>query len=234
MFDVILNILEYKYFVGVLFFLPIYIYIFLNKNYRMSLIYSGFIYTFILVTGFVMTKLVNIPENLLINPGYWHPKTFFDLNNLTNGFGLEDILFMILVGGIAGVIVPFIKKEKIVFSIKKINFYSVLFAAFSACVFLKLTHFNLIDALLFFNLSGFFYLVILNPKLLKISFLGGISFGVLYFVLFLFLLFCFPGFISENYNLLRVPSFFVLGVPLEEVLFGITFGMFWSALMYHK
>ena len=42
-----------------------------------------------------------------------------------------------------------------------------------------------------------------------------------------------PGYINEVWNLPALSGVLVFGIPLEELLFGWTFGMYWSGVYEH-
>jgi hypothetical protein len=58
---------------------------------------------------------------------------------------------------------------------------------------------------------------------------SAVSFTVLYFVLFLMVLLLYPRFVHRYYNLPNLLGVYVLGVPIEELLFAATGGAIWSA-----
>ncbi|HWY53743.1 MAG TPA: lycopene cyclase domain-containing protein, partial [Terriglobales bacterium] len=57
---------------------------------------------------------------------------------------------------------------------------------------------------------------------------GTVVFTVLYFVLFLCVLALYPQFVQRYYNLPNLLGIFVVGVPIEELLFAATGGAIWS------
>jgi hypothetical protein len=59
--------------------------------------------------------------------------------------------------------------------------------------------------------------------------ISALSFTALYFFLFLCLLFLYPEFVQRYYNLPNLLGIYVLGVPIEELLFAATGGAAWSA-----
>jgi hypothetical protein len=42
-----------------------------------------------------------------------------------------------------------------------------------------------------------------------------------------------PGYIDAVWNLLALSGVSVFGIPLEELLFGASFGMYWSGVYEH-
>lgn len=222
--------LEYQYLIGMLLLpLPLFLFLYRNKNNRKIMIHSGIFFTLLLSACFIVGKTRSIPEHLSFNPGYWHPKTLFDLNTLTGGISIEDILFMFLAGGIAAVCVEYILNSKIRTGvIRKHHYLAFVFAILGGYLFYKITHLNLMWTLIAFNLSGALYIIAVRRDLIKHSLLGGVIFGGIYFALFLFFTLLFKDFIATNYTTNALLGIFVSNVPLEEILFGISLGMFWS------
>jgi hypothetical protein len=57
---------------------------------------------------------------------------------------------------------------------------------------------------------------------------GALSFTVLYFALFLIFLSLYPDFIQRYYNIPNLLGIYVVGIPIEELLFAATGGAIWS------
>ena len=57
---------------------------------------------------------------------------------------------------------------------------------------------------------------------------SAVSFTVLYFVLFLCVLLLYSQFVQRYYNLPNLLGIYVLGVPIEELLFAAMGGAIWS------
>ena len=63
--------------------------------------------------------------------------------------------------------------------------------------------------------------------------LGGGLFAA-YYAVFMFLLeWSAPGYISRVWNLPALSGVLIAGIPLEELLFGFAFGMYWSGVFEH-
>jgi len=72
-----------------------------------------------------------------------------------------------------------------------------------------------------------------RPDLGRRMIVGGVIFGVLYAAFILSLAVYVPGYIEAVWNLGVLSGVLLAGVPLEELLFGITFGMYWSGVYEH-
>jgi hypothetical protein len=75
--------------------------------------------------------------------------------------------------------------------------------------------------------------VLCRPDLARKTVLGGGIF-LAYYALFMAALVAFaPGYIDRVWNLPQLTGMRVLGIPLEELLFGFTFGMYWTSVYEH-
>ena len=72
-----------------------------------------------------------------------------------------------------------------------------------------------------------------RPDLTRKTFIGGVLFLVLYFVFFLSFNLIYTNAVQKFWNLSAISGILVLGVPLEELLFGFTFGLMWSGIYEH-
>lgn len=69
----------------------------------------------------------------------------------------------------------------------------------------------------------------LSPK----SLLGGLLFLGYYLVFVLGLVWSAPGYVERVWNLQALSGIVLAGVPLEELLFGFTFGLYWTGVYAH-
>ncbi len=67
---------------------------------------------------------------------------------------------------------------------------------------------------------------------LKMIVSGGLFLAV-YFVVFVFFNLAFPGYVVAVWNLKAISGVRLAGVPLEELMFAFTFGLYWSSLYEH-
>jgi hypothetical protein len=63
--------------------------------------------------------------------------------------------------------------------------------------------------------------------------LDGLLFLVYYSILLAGLEWTAPGYIERVWNLDALSGIFVLHLPLEELLFALTFGFYWSSVYEH-
>lgn len=195
------------------------------------MLWSGVFYAALMISGFIAVKVLkHVPAYQTINPGYWSPDTLFNLNSSTGGFSIEDLLFMIFFGGIAGVIYELVTRttpsDKSVSSGIKVSIpFAVLVAALVAH-----TGANLMYSIVAFGYAGACVVCLQRPDLVRRSLIGGFSFLVFYIMLYLIFLLFFPSFVAQNYHLNNVSGTLVLGIPFEEYLFAFGFGWMWSVI----
>jgi hypothetical protein len=72
-----------------------------------------------------------------------------------------------------------------------------------------------------------------RPDLKAKTWIGGLLFLVYYFAFFIALIATAPGYVERVWNLPTLTGILLLGVPLEELLFALTFGLYWSSVYEH-
>jgi len=75
--------------------------------------------------------------------------------------------------------------------------------------------------------------MVCRKDLKKKILVGGLMFLTLYFIFFFFFNLIFTDYIDQVWNFKEISGIRVLGVPIEELLFALTLGMFWSSLYEH-
>lgn len=73
-----------------------------------------------------------------------------------------------------------------------------------------------------------------RPDLANKSWVGGILFLIYYVAFLTGLEWSAPGYIDRVWNLQALSGVTVLRMPLEELLFAVTFGMYWSGVYEHS
>ena len=74
-------------------------------------------------------------------------------------------------------------------------------------------------------------ILILRKDLIKESVLGSMLFLILHFIiLFIFNMFIFPNNIANAWNFEYISGVTLLGIPIEELLWGAVFGALWAPL----
>jgi len=184
------------------------------------------------------TSLFGATEPIFV-PEYWNPPSLFDLAQRT-GFDIESFIFCFAIGGIGAVLynsltkqdlVPMSEAEK---QHRLHRFHRIaLLAPFVAFVPLYLLPWNPIYPSIACLAIGAIAAVICRPDLKGKTFVGGFLFLVLYAVFMLGLRLSVPGYIEQVWNLPRLSGMLVYGIPLEELLFGFAFGLYWTGVYEH-
>jgi hypothetical protein len=210
---------HYSYLVGVAIFWVAWIFCaLLGKAYRSEMRWGTLI-----AAPMALTSLLFVPQ-------YWTPPSLFDLD-LKIRVGIEDFLWAAAVGGIAAIVGEISLGERLA-SIRKSRrkrHYAPFFVA--AVVFLGLEfglHWKTMTSTIVALAVCALVLAYLRRDLILLMLVSAASFTVLYFVLFLMVLALYPEFVHRYYNLPNLLGVFVLGVPIEELLFAATGGAVWS------
>lgn len=185
------------------------------------------------------TMLFGLTEPLFI-PEYWNPPTLFDLAEKT-GFDIESLIFTFSIGGIGSVLYRLVKRIDIEpldpaeRSIRRhrVHFYILLTPAIVFILLALLTNLNHIYCGIIAMFLGALATLFCRPDLNKKIWMGGILFLILYFVFFEILNLLYPGYVEQVWNLRVISGILILGVPLEELLWGFAFGMYWSSIYEH-
>ena len=208
----------------------------LRKDLRRPMIWSGLFYIAILTIGFFILLFISNDPAQTITPGYWTPHTLLDLGQKTGGYAIEDALFMFFAGGIAAALYEFFFKIKI--TARKVgNFkrrYALLIGVLGVIVFHQVFYLNAIYLLIVFNFFGALTILWQRKDLTRHSILGVVLFLCIYILMFLFFKQIYPNFLENIYNLQLTSGVIFFGIPLEEYLFSLTFGMFWAPIYEYE
>lgn len=211
--------MEYGYLVGALtsiFFWSLVF--FARKDLRKQMIITGLLF----LPFFLFDKM--------LIPNYWQPRVLFDLYG-TVGFSLESIIFMFTASGLFAVLYELITKRREKTSFKvNLSKRTILFLIYIYSTFIILTgiglEIHLLSSLIpFVVIIGF--ITMQRTDLLKPIIVSGILGLGLYFISLLVLNYFLPDFFAETYHLKNLWGIFVLGIPLEEILWG----MYYPALI---
>ena len=135
------------------------------------------------------------------------------------------------VGGIASVVGEIFLKEKL--AARRKEHRKKHYAPFIVMlvVFLILDFFyptkNIYSTAIAFAVCAI-VVAFLRSDLIPTMFVGASVFTVLYFLLFVYFLVLYPGFIDRYYNLPNISRIRLLGVPIEELMFAASGGAVWS------
>jgi hypothetical protein len=186
----------------------------------------------------LVTALFGITEPIFV-PRYWNPPSLFELAQRT-GFDIESFIFAFAVGGIGMVLYTTLTGRALVplgaehRSERRHKFHRL--ALVGPIVLLVpgfLLPWNPIYPSLLALALGALAAVVCRPDLMKNTLVGGVLFLGLYAVLMLGLRWFAPGYIEAVWNLPALHGGLIYGIPAEELLFGLTFGMYWSGVYEH-
>lgn len=227
----------HAYIIGVLGLGILYVLLFFaRRDLRRVMIYSSLLYLAYGFIIFLFIKLIATEPARTINPGYWTPPSLGDLNSRTGGYGFEDALFSLFVGGIAAGLYDLIFKVRISKrSDKKLKKgHALLFALIFSSAIFALTPINAIYLFILLQFLGACAIVCQRRDLLLHVLEGGVFFMVLYGLLFLIFRMLFPYFIGSYYHLQRTSHIYIFDVPLEEYLYALTLGMMWAPIYEYE
>ena len=185
------------------------------------------------------SSFFGLTEPLFV-PEYWSPPSLFDLAQKT-GFDIESLLFVFGVSGLAVVIYERIfrvQHERVSAEEKhqpRHKFHLLALFSFPVILVLLLifTNLNPIYSTFIALISGGLFTWYCRPDLKKKMLVSAFIFLGLYFVFFLTFIAMYPGYVEKVWNLAAISGILILGVPLEELMFAIGFGFFWSSVYEH-
>ena len=168
----------------------------------------------------------------LYMPQYWNPPT---IGNLLGRYGvsLEDILLGFLIGGVAAVLYEYVKTRRTKRPLIARSYPHLLSAAVFTCVYvvgLALLPLKPLHVLVIAMLLGAIVVVVYRQDLVPEMFWSCLWFAVLYWGLFSLFIWLFPDFITTYYNRDYLSGLWLGAVPVEEIMFAATTGLFWSVL----
>ncbi len=185
------------------------------------------------------TGLTGLTEPLFV-PEYWSPPSLFNLNALT-GFDIESVLWAFGVGGIVVVLYEYIFRtahrhlSRTEQHGHRHRFHHIAVGATPVLLIALLVFtdwnpiYSSILALLVGGIATWYCRPDLKKKMLASA---GLFLGV-YFLYFLTLIGMYPGYVAQVWNLSAISVVPILGIPLEELLFALSFGFMWSSVYEH-
>jgi Lycopene cyclase len=184
------------------------------------------------------TVLLGLTEPIFV-PRYWRPPSLFDLA-LRTGFDIESVIFTFAIGGIGSALYDTLTRRDFA-PVSTVERHSsrhrlhrlALLTPFVLFVPLYFLPWNPIYPSLLCLLIGAIASVICRPDLRRKTLFGGLLFLGLYGVFMLGLRWFSPGYIEGVWNLHALSGILIAGIPVEELLFGLAFGMYWAGVYEH-
>jgi hypothetical protein len=185
-----------------------------------------------------LTAPLGLTEPLFV-PAYWNPPSLFDLAHRT-GFDIESLIFCFAIGGLASagyrVLAP-ASEHGLTPHARNSHLHrwhrAALASPFPVFGVLLLLSWNPIYPAIAALFTAALAAGLCRPDLWRNTLVGGVVFLLLYAVFMLGLKCLWPGYIEAVWNLGDLIGWRPVGLPLEELLFGFSFGMYWSSVYEH-
>lgn len=182
--------------------------------------------------------LFGLTEPLFV-PEYWDPPSLFELARRT-GFDIESFIFAFALGGVGAVLynglsgremAPVADRERR--HPRHRRHRIALLTPFVAFPIFLVLPWNVIYAGITAMLAGAIAVWLCRPELLRKTWVGGLLFLGFYTIFLLGLKWSAPGYIEQVWNLPALSGVVWYGLPLEELLFALSFGLYWAAVYEH-
>ena len=188
-----------------------------------------------------LTALFGLTEPLFV-PAYWNPPSLFDLAHRT-GFDIESLIFCFAIGGLAvagyRALAPTAEealapRERGSRRHRRHRWHRAALASpfFVFAAFLLLP-WNPIYPGIAALCVGTVASGLCRPDLWRYMLVGGLVFLALYAAFLLGLRLLWPGYIEAVWRLDDLIGWRPAGLPVEELMFGGAFGMYWSSVYEH-
>ncbi len=184
------------------------------------------------------TALFGVTEPIFV-PAYWNPPSLFELARRT-GFDLESLIFSFAIGGIAAALYDALQRQELVAIApperrRPLHRFhpAALLLPFLLLVPLYVLPWNPIYPSIVCLMIGAAASALCRPDLKGRILVGGALFLGLYAVFILGLKWFAPGYIEQVWNLPALTGVLIYGIPLEELMFGFTFGLYWAGVYEH-
>lgn len=142
---------------------------------------------------------------------------------------------MFFVGGIATFVYEYFFRVKI--KLKKTYNHHIkapLIGITGSVIFALIFDLNLMYSLIVLGLAGANSIWIERKDLIKHSLIGGLILMIIYFLAFRLYITIFPNFIEQFYNTENLLGIMIFGVPVEELIYAIGFGLMWAPIYEYE
>ncbi|WP_422022415.1 lycopene cyclase domain-containing protein [Pyruvatibacter mobilis] len=192
----------------------------------------------VLIWSSLFTTPFGLTEPLFV-PEYWSPPSLFDLAQRT-GFDIESLIFCFGIGGIGAVLYNLLTRQRLEPTLRTERRHArhrfhvwAIAAPFVTFPILYLLPWNPIYPAIAAMAIGAAATVLCRPDLVQKTWIGGLLFLAYYVVFLIGLEWTAPGYIARVWNLEALSGLGIAGMPVEELLFAITFGAYWSGVYEH-
>lgn len=192
----------------------------------------------VIVWASLGTAPFGLTEPLFV-PEYWNPPSLFNLAQ-RSGFDIESLIFSFAIGGVGAALynivtgrdlVPLTHPER--HHRRHRHHAAALLVPVVAFPLLYPWAWNPIYPAVVAMALGALATVLCRPDLLSKTWVGAALFVGYYAVFMLGLEWSVPGYIERIWNLTALSGVVLYGVPLEELLFAATFGLYWAGIYEH-
>lgn len=186
----------------------------------------------------LFTMPFGLSEPLFV-PEYWSPPSLFDLA-VNTGFDIESLIFCFGIGGVGAVFYNLISRQvpqeiAVGERLKPLHrhHFKALAAPFVAFVPLYFLPWNPIYPSIVAMIIGVVATMLCRPDLQRKSWIGGLLFLMYYAIFLAGLEWSAPGYIERVWNIGALSGVSLGFMPIEELLFAVFFGMYWSGVYEH-
>ena len=184
------------------------------------------------------TSAFGLTEPIFV-PQYWNPPSLFELAQRTR-FDIESVIFSFAIGG-AGVVLYNAVTHSHLAPVsaaargEPLHRFHRAALVVPAIAFgpLVLLPWNSIYAAITALILGSAASVACRPRLLMNALVGGALFLGFYSAFMLGLAWSAPGYIAQVWNLPALSGVLIYDIPIEEFLFAVAFGLYWSGVYEH-
>jgi len=186
----------------------------------------------------LFTAPFGLTEPLFV-PEYWNPPSLFNLAQ-NSGFDVESVVFCFGIGGIGAVLFNALARRRLEpitdheRHARRHRFHRWALAA-PVLIFVPLYFlpWNPIYPAVLAMAGGAIAMMLCRPDLTTKTLASGALFLLFYVVFLVGFEWTAPGYIARVWNLSALSGILVWKFPLEELLFAITFGMYWAGVYEH-
>lgn len=186
----------------------------------------------------LLTAPLGLTEPLFV-PIYWNPPSLFDLARNT-GFDLESLIFSFAIGGLGAVLYNVFAGRALV-QLTEAERKSPRHRLHGLAMILPFASFPILDALpwnpiyaaITALLSGAVAASLCRPDLTRKMLVGAALFTLFYALFLVGVEMTAPGYIERVWNLRALSGITIVSLPLEELLFAVAFGAYWSGIYEH-
>lgn len=162
-------------------------------------------------------------------PDYWTPHTLFNLVP-----GIESFIFAFCIGGVSSALYKTLMDKRIVKLKKKSDKQGIILFTALFTTMLLMNFIFRVDLIYDGHVTmllGAIIIMLMRRDLIEESIIGGLFFLLLYFPLLVLMEYVlFPGAVERIWTLNNPIFHTFLGLPFEEIIWSLTFGMLWSPI----